>query len=296
MKTVFMLACMAFTIFSVSLTQAQSAPGMPDNYVVVIGAFASQSNADRFVAQARRSKLNVEVELNRIRSLYYVYVLETQDRGMAIKEATRLRGAGQYNGAWVFNGTLKELAVITQEPVKEIITPVVVEEKPKEEVKIVPPPELSREEKIKKAVEEKAMVMKKGERETLDNLYFFKDAAVLRPESRYEVDRLVQLMKKHPTEKIRIHGHTNGDEPGKIVRMKDVNADFFSVANTVEDYGSAKELSELRANVILEYLAKNGIEKNRMSIKAWGGKKPLFEVDDAKAEANVRVEIEVVQD
>ena len=31
-----------------------------------------------------------------------------------------------------------------------------------------------------------------------------------------------------------------------------------------------------------------------MSVKAWGGDKPLYRVDDEKAEANVRVEIEVV--
>ena len=69
----------------------------------------------------------------------------------------------------------------------------------------------------------------------------------------------------------------------------------YSLQNTVEDYGSAKELSELRANQILEYLASKGIDRKRMSIKAWGGKKPLYNVDDAKAEANVRVEIEVVK-
>jgi len=70
--------------------------------------------------------------------------------------------------------------------------------------------------------------------------------------------------------------------------------DFFSLDNAVEDYGSAVKLSELRATVIADYLVSKGIQKDRMEIKAWGGKKPLYKVDDDKAEANVRVEIEVL--
>ena len=63
-----------------------------------------------------------------------------------------------------------------------------------------------------------------------------------------------------------------GEEPGKIIKLKDPNGDFFSLENSVEDYGSAKDLSEMRANVIRSYLIKNGISEKRMSIKAWGGK------------------------
>ena len=100
-------------------------------------------------------------------------------------------------------------------------------------------------------------------------------------------------MKNHPEEKITIHGHTNGNDPGKIIRMKSPNDNFFSLDNSVEDSGSAKELSEMRANVIRDYLIKNGVDKKRMGIKAWGGKKPIYKVDDDRAEANVRVEIEV---
>jgi outer membrane protein OmpA-like peptidoglycan-associated protein len=51
----------------------------------------------------------------------------------------------------------------------------------------------------------------------------------------------------------------------------------------------------MRAEQIRDYLVVNGINKKRMTVKAWGGKKGLFPVDDDRAEANVRVEIEVVK-
>lgn len=138
------------------------------------------------------------------------------------------------------------------------------------------------------------MVLKRGEMETLHHLYFYRDAAVLRPESKYEVDRLVELLKSHPKETIRIHGHTNGNDKGPIIRLPEGSKEFFSMDNTIQDYGSAVKLSELRATLIRDYLVANGIASHRMKIKAWGGKKPLYQVDDEKAEANVRVEIEVL--
>jgi outer membrane protein OmpA-like peptidoglycan-associated protein len=287
------LACL-ISIISLGNLRAQSGTE-PDNYMVVIGAFSSEQNAKRFASQAKKYKVSPTSELNKIRGLYYVYVMETPDKASAIAEVQRIRSVTPIADAWVFNGSLGDVVVREPAVVVEIKQPV-------EEVKVVavePPPvpvvkEKTEEEKIKEAVESKSKVLKKGETETLNYIFFFRDAAVLRPESKYEVDRLVRLMKDHPTEKIKIHGHTNGNDKGKIIRMKKSSTDFFSLDNTEEDFGSAEKLSELRANAIKDYLIVNGIASSRMSIKAWGGKKPLFEVDDAKAEANVRVEIEVL--
>ena len=288
------LACLIFVI-SLGNLRAQSG-AEPDNYMVVIGAFSSEQNAKRFASRAKKYKVSPTSELNKIRGLYYVYIMETPDKASAIAEVLRIRSVTPIADAWVFNGNLGE--VVVREP-----APVPVQQ-PVEEIKIIatdPPPapapvikEKTEEEKIKEAVESKSMVLKKGETETLNYIFFFRDAAVLRPESKYEVDRLVRLMKEHPTEKIKIHGHTNGNDNGKIIKMKKSSIDFFSLDNTDEDSGSAEKLSELRANVIKDYLIVNGVASSRMSIKAWGGKKPLFDIDDAKAEANVRVEIEVL--
>lgn len=278
---------------------AQNDTAEPDNYIVVIGAFASEQNATRFVKQSKKYKITPKSELNKIRGLYYVYVLQSGDRTEAMIEAERLRGDTPMKDTWVYKGTLGDVMVRVPEPKPE---PVAVVTPPVEETKVVaaepppPPPVKTKEEQIKEAVEAKSMVMKKGEKETLHHIYFYRDAAILRPESKYEVDRLVELMKKHPEEEILIHGHTNGNDKGPIIRLPDGSTNFFSMEGAVEDYGSAVKLSELRAIVIRDYLVANGINSKRMSIKAWGGKKPLYQVDDEKAEANVRVEIEVVNE
>ena len=292
MKTILSLACVVTFVFCGPDAQPQGASAEPDNYIVVIGAFSVEENANRFLSTAKKNKLNAKVELNKIRNLYYVYILETGDKASAIAEAQRLQTAGPYSDTWVFNGTLGERVIVSEPapaPVEVRVVPVIETPKP-------PPvdPAKERNEKIKHAVNSKQMELKKGARETLDYIFFYRDAAILRPESQHEVDRLVRLLNENPDEEIRIHGHTNGEEPGKIIKLKDPNGDFFSLENSVEDYGSAKDLSEMRANVIRSYLIKNGISEKRMSIKAWGGKKPLYSIDSDKAEANVRVEIEVL--
>lgn len=138
--------------------------------------------------------------------------------------------------------------------------------------------------------------LKKGDIAVMYNVYFFKDAAIMRPESNYEVNSLVEMLKENPKYKIKIHGHTNGSAYGKIIYMDSKSDNFFSLQNTREGFGSAKELSEERARVIRNFLISTGIEKERMVIKAWGGKKPVQHKNSAKAQENVRVEIEILED
>ncbi len=291
MKTIVLFFFMLGT-FGASWAQTESSE--PDNYIVVIGAFSNPDNASRFLKQTKKYKVEAKSELNKIRGLYYVYVMQTGNKTSAMIEAERLREETPMKDTWVYNGSLGDVLVRVPEP-----APAPVQAAPVEEVKEVvaeppPPPVKTEEEKIKEAVESKSMVLKRGEMETLHHLYFYRDAAVLRPESKYEVDRLVELLKSHPHETIRIHGHTNGNDKGPIIRLPEGSKEFFSMDNTIQDYGSAVKLSELRATLIRDYLVANGIASHRMKIKAWGGKKPLYEVDDEKAEANVRVEIEVL--
>lgn len=292
------MLCLFLLAFTFREANAQKTPIEQSDYWVVIGAFSVKQNAARFSEQARKLKLNPKVELNPVKNLYYVLVAKTADRDAAMLQAAKIRELGKYTDAWVFIKAEAPVVIedepvkVVEEPVKtqEIIMPVTVISKPAvDSAKI-------KDEMLKEKVNKQVMVMKKGEMETLDYIFFYKDASVLRPESKYEVDRLVRNMKKYPNAKIRIHGHTNGNDKGKIIRRNSANSDFFSLEDTVEDYGTAKELSEQRANVIRDYLIANGINKDRMSVKAWGGKKPLYPVDDAKAEANVRVEIEVVKE
>lgn len=118
----------------------------------------------------------------------------------------------------------------------------------------------------------------------------------MRPESRYEVNSLMEMLLENPKYKIKIHGHTNGNAAGKIISMSKDSQNFFSLNDTKEGIGSAKELSEDRANVIREYLVSNGIDAKRMEIKAWGGKRPIHDKMSNRAQENVRVEIEILED
>lgn len=138
--------------------------------------------------------------------------------------------------------------------------------------------------------------LKKGDISVMYNVYFFKDAAIMRPESRYEVNSLLEMMKENPKYKIKIHGHTNGNAAGKIISMEKDSQNFFALTDTKEGVGTAKELSEERAKIIREYLISNGVDAKRMEIKAWGGKRPIHDKLSSKAQENVRVEIEILED
>jgi outer membrane protein OmpA-like peptidoglycan-associated protein len=137
--------------------------------------------------------------------------------------------------------------------------------------------------------------LRKGDIVVMYNVYFFKDAAVMSPESRYEVDNLLEMLEENPKCRIRIHGHTNGNGAGKIISMGD-SKNFFSLDGTKEGIGSAKALSEARAQIIRDYLVDKGIDQNRLEIKAWGGKRALYDKESVKAKENVRVEIEILED
>ncbi len=134
----------------------------------------------------------------------------------------------------------------------------------------------------------------KGDIRTLYNIYFFNDAAIMMPESKFELNSLLQMMMDNPNFRIRLHGHSNGNYSGKIIKRGNTG-DFFSVAvdaNTT--IGTAKQLSDSRAQAIADYLVANGVEASRVEVKAWGGKRPLYDKKGPQAKKNIRVEVEVI--
>lgn len=138
--------------------------------------------------------------------------------------------------------------------------------------------------------------LKKGDKVVMYNVYFFNHAAIMRPESRFEVNALLDMLKENPTTKIRIHGHANGNDLGKIITLGN-SKDFFSLSpDNKEGKGTATKLSEERARIIQSYLVNEGIDISRMELKAWGGKVPIYDEDHSLAQANVRVEVEILED
>ena len=138
---------------------------------------------------------------------------------------------------------------------------------------------------------------KKGDIITMYNVYFYNDATIMKPGSKYELTCLLNMLKENPNYTIKLHGHTNGNSPGKIIKLKPDDENFFQVtSNNIEIFGSAKDLSLERANTIRRYLIAKGISADRMTIKGWGGKQMIYKKNDPLAKRNVRVEVEILSD
>ena len=137
----------------------------------------------------------------------------------------------------------------------------------------------------------------KGDLVTMYNVYFFKDAAIIRPESKYELQQLLELLKENEDYKIKILGHTNGNNSGPIIEIAEGSNQYFSNSSGKrEGWGSAKKLSTKRAELIRDYLTFEGINPERIEAKGYGGKRSIYEKFDKLAYKNVRVEIEILED
>jgi len=105
-----------------------------------------------------------------------------------------------------------------------------------------------------------------GEKVVLHNIFFDTDKYELKSESTAELDRLTEFLKKNPTMKIEIGGHTDN-----------VGTDQHNV-----------ELSQNRADAVYKYLIGKGIAKGRLSSKGYGKTMPVDTNDNAEGRANNR--------
>lgn len=112
-----------------------------------------------------------------------------------------------------------------------------------------------------------------GEKAVLRNVFFDVDKFDLKPESKTELDKLIQLLKANPRMKIEVGGHT--DNTG--VKQKNI------------------ELSNNRAKSVANYLVANGIEANRLTYKGYADTQPIA---DNKTEVgrrqNRRTEFKII--
>jgi outer membrane protein OmpA-like peptidoglycan-associated protein len=136
----------------------------------------------------------------------------------------------------------------------------------------------------------------KGELGTLGHVYFYNASAIMTPDSKYDLNSLLLYMQENPTCKVTLHGHTNGDYRGKIKTIGPSKNFFAITADCITKNGKAMELSYERCAVIKEWLVTQGIDANRIDVKAWGGKKPLYPPTSSDANKNLRVEVEVTQE
>jgi flagellar motor protein MotB len=100
----------------------------------------------------------------------------------------------------------------------------------------------------------------------LRNVFFDFNKYDLKPESRVELDKLVQLMSENPGLKIRLEGHTD------------------NVGNAAQNL----KLSENRAKAVVDYLISKGIGKERLTSKGFGATQPVAGNDTEEGRAKNR--------
>jgi len=362
----------------------------PPHHYVVIGVFAMHDNAIRYTDHANKRNFNAQYAKKPDRNLYYVYLLDTEDKRQAFAFLMKIRVETEFKQAWVFSGHLGEQQAVVQEIKKEpepIKEEPVIEETPKKDSVITPPvvkvdssaiktevkpkpdgkpfyfkltngdggPEVNGEvhimtsakanqyqafpanqlvyikaptgaalqvttlaagyKEMKRAINyadpsasaaevgsgSEAIVafplirVKLGDYIEFSNVRFFQNSAILQPDSKSELDGLVDLMKENTKYKIRIHGHCNGQRTRDIVSKGNSTNFFATDAANVKESASAKQLTLLMAEIVKEYLVSQGIEADRIATKGEGGKQAIYPSNSTLASRNERVEIEITK-
>ncbi len=126
------------------------------------------------------------------------------------------------------------------------------------------------------------IILKKGERTTLEGLSFEPGRHYLLPQSRPVLESLLETLIKFDDLKIEIQGH---------ICCKGDSEDGFDLDS------NNNKLSENRAKVVYDFLIKNGIEANRLNFVGFGHTRPKVfpEQNPDDEQANRRVEIKVLE-
>lgn len=112
----------------------------------------------------------------------------------------------------------------------------------------------------------------------IKNIYFDTNSSRLRPESKAELDEFIQVLKEFPEIRIELRAHT------------DSRGDALYNLN----------LSESRAEAIVNYIIYKGIAKNRLTFKGYGDTSPVNECkkgvtcSEEKHQENRRVEFKLL--
>ena len=115
---------------------------------------------------------------------------------------------------------------------------------------------------------------KVGQSIVLNNIYFEVGKADIDIAFSTDLDKLIQFLKDNPETRLEIQGHTD-------------NTGSLNLNN---------KLSQSRANSVVDYLTKNGIDRNQLIAKGYGSSLPV--ADNATAEGrtkNRRVVMKVLQ-
>lgn len=109
----------------------------------------------------------------------------------------------------------------------------------------------------KEEITEVAPELEVGESITLKNVFFQTGKYTLLEVSIVELDKVVEMMQRHPTMRIELGGHTDN------VGRAETN----------------QTLSEQRAKAVYDYLVKKGVAAERLSYKGYGQSQPVADND-----------------
>jgi outer membrane protein OmpA-like peptidoglycan-associated protein len=155
--------------------------------------------------------------------------------------------------------------------------PVVIQPKAKPSV-LVPPKAVKKDTTTQSADFKKDISIDEinpGQKLQLSHIYFERAKSNLLSTSLPELNDLVTFMKRYPTVRIRLEGHTD------IQGNPELNL----------------ELSENRAKEIKKYLVDQGIEENRIEWIGYGGQRPIHSnanAEESLRQKNRRVEILII--
>ncbi|OGX86894.1 OmpA family protein [Hymenobacter glacialis] len=115
--------------------------------------------------------------------------------------------------------------------------------------------------------------VRSGRSVVLNNLFFDTNKYELKPRSRTELNRLIEFLRQYRDVQIEVSGYTDN-------------------VGTPEDN---LQLSQRRAQSVVEYLSAHGISVNRLRSKGYGAKSPLAANDtEAHRQLNRRIELHIL--
>jgi outer membrane protein OmpA-like peptidoglycan-associated protein len=96
-------------------------------------------------------------------------------------------------------------------------------------------------------------MFRKGDVVRIDNIYYDRNKANIRPDAARELDKMVDLMNRYPSMRIELRSHTDSRASASYNMM----------------------LSDKRATAVVRYLRLKGIAAKRMMAKGYGESEPV---------------------
>jgi hypothetical protein len=92
--------CLRAVLLTILLALAANAQAQ--QFYVIVGAFAKESNAQKFTGYVRSLRYAAEYELNVEKKYFYVYVLKSQSKEDALAQVKQLQQDSEFKDTWLF--------------------------------------------------------------------------------------------------------------------------------------------------------------------------------------------------